>query len=52
MATFKVRVRGVNLTVLEFIAEVMGTKAVNVEDGVCNIMHSKNPKSKSSQSRP
>jgi len=29
MATFEVRVRGVNLTVLEFVAEVMGTKAVN-----------------------
>jgi len=29
VATFKVRVRGVNLTVLEFIAKVMGAKAVN-----------------------
>jgi len=29
VATFEVRVRGVNLTVLEFIAEVMGMKAVN-----------------------
>jgi len=29
VATFKVRVREVDLTILEFVAEVMGTKAVN-----------------------
>jgi len=29
VATFKVRVRGVDFTVLKFIAEVMGTKTVN-----------------------
>jgi len=29
VATFEVRVRGVNLIVLEFIAKVMGAKAVN-----------------------
>ena len=29
MATLKVRVRGVDFTVLKFIAEVMGTKTVN-----------------------
>jgi len=39
-------VRRVNLTVLVLVAEVM--RAEIVEDGVCNIMHSKNPKPKSS----
>jgi len=37
---------------LHHITTLQGMNPLSVEDGVRNIMHSKNPKSKSSQSRP